>query len=307
MKILVTGGAGFIGSNIVDRYLALGHSVVVVDDLCNGCRDNVHPDARLIECSITSPTLRTIVAAERPDVINHHAAQIDVQTSMVDPIANAQVNIMGSLNLCEAARAARVKKIIFASSGGALYGEQEAFPATSTHPTNPQNPYGIGKLAVELYLHHYRWNCGIPSVIFRYANVYGPRQNAHGEGGVVAVFTDALLQGRTPIIHGDGTQTRDFVFVGDVVSCNVAALHSGVVGVQHVATGVETDLNTLTQLLVRLTGASAWPTHGPAKSGDQARSVLTPGALQCVVTSLAEGLSETVQWFTQQQQRPAKQ
>ncbi len=297
MKILVTGGAGFIGSHLVDGYRRQGHHVVVVDDLSAGRRENVPREVPFYQTSIEDPTLRGIIEKESPDVVNHHAAQIRVQTSIQDPVRDAEINILATLRLLETCRRASVKKIVFASSGGAIYGDQNYFPADEGHPEKPLNPYGIAKLTIEKYLRFYQGSWGIPFVALRYANVYGPRQDARGEGGVVAVFTERLLGGKPAVINGDGGQTRDYVYVEDVVQCNVAALNTEARGVFNVGTGVETDVLTIAQSLVRLTRSSSIPQHGPERMGDQRRSSVKPGALQTPPTPLALGLEKTVFWF----------
>lgn len=298
MKILVTGGAGFIASNIADAYLDLGHEVVILDDLSSGRRKNLPERAIFHEAGIQSLKIKQIFQEERPDILCHHAAQIDVRKSVADPVKDAHINILGSLNLFEATREIGVKKIIFASTGGAIYGDQESYPAAEAHPTNPLSPYGIAKLSIEKYLAFYQWTYGIPSVILRYANVYGPRQNAYGEAGVVAIFVEKLLKSETPTIYGDGKQTRDYVFVGDVVTCNVHALDPKVNGIFNVGTGIETDVNRLASKLVGLCGKKIEPNHGPAKMGEQLRSCIRPGALQTTKPlNLDEGLAKTVDWF----------
>lgn len=299
MKILVTGGAGFIASHVVDAYLKEGHQVVIVDNLSTGKKDHVPPQVSFYHLGIESPEILQILEREKPDVVNHHAAQIDVRKSVDDPCADALVNIVGSLNLFESARKSGVKKFIFASTGGAIYGEQDAFPADEAHRTDPMSPYGIAKLSVEKYLQFYFWTYEIPFVSLRYANIYGPRQNAHGEAGVVAIFTEKLLKGETPVINGDGTQTRDYVFVEDVVACNLEALKEGVKGIFNVGTGVETDVNTLAGYLLKLTGSNQVIPHAPPKPGEQKRSLIKPGALQQnSPVSLQSGLEKTVEWFS---------
>ena len=299
MKILITGAAGFIASHIADRYLALGHQVIIIDDLSTGSEKNRPAQTQFYRESILHPKMADIIRQEKPDIVNHHAAQIDVRKSVADPAADAAINILGTLKLLEVCREVGVKKVLFASSGGAIYGDQETYPADEKHRTEPQSPYGITKLTVEKYLQFYFWTYGMPFVALRYANVYGPRQNSHGEAGVVAIFTEKLLKGETPLINGDGTQTRDYVYVGDVVHCNAQALQSDVQGIFNVGTGVETDVNTLAGELIRLTGVS--PTvlqHGPEKAGEQKRSCLKPGVLQKKPpTPLSEGLKKTVEWF----------
>jgi UDP-glucose 4-epimerase len=213
MKVLVTGGAGFIGSHVVDAYLAAGHEVVVVDDLSTGHREHVDPRARFHRLDIQDPRTADLIRAERPDVLNHHAAQMDVRRSVADPLFDARVNVLGTLVLLEAARAAGVQRILFVSSGGAVYGEQEVFPAPETHPTNPMSPYGVSKRAGELYAAFYQAVHGMPFLALRYANVYGPRQDPHGEAGVVAIFTGRMLRGEPVTVNGDGGQTRDYVYV----------------------------------------------------------------------------------------------
>ncbi len=298
MKILVTGGAGFIASHVADAYLKEGHDVIVVDNLSTGKKDHVSHNVRFYHSSIESPEVFQILEKEKPDLVNHHAAQIDVRKSVENPCYDAGVNIVGSLNLFEAARKSGVKKFVFASTGGAIYGEQDAYPADESHRTDPQSPYGIAKLSVEKYLQFYFWTYGIPFVCLRYANVYGPRQNAHGEAGVVAIFTEKLLKGETPVIYGDGTQTRDYVFVEDVAACNLEALKEGVKGIFNVGTGIETDVNTLAGHLLQLTSSDIKIPHAPAKPGEQKRSVLKPGVLQKdSPLSLQAGLTKTVEWF----------
>lgn len=298
MKVLLTGGAGFIGSNIADAYLSAGHEVVIVDDLSTGKRENVPTAAKFIEASIGGPEIGDILAQEKPDLVNHQAAQIDVRKSVADPAADAEINIIGTLKLLEASRTQGVKKFVFASTGGAIYGEQDSFPAGESHRTDPVSPYGIAKLAVEKYLYFYQDTHKIPFVALRYANVYGPRQNHLGEAGVIAIFIDKLLRGEPPTIYGDGQQTRDFVFVGDVVACNLKALDEGIQGIFNVGTGIENDINTVAQELIKLTQADVSIHYGPARPGEQRRSCIKPGALQTSPPMpLSEGLSKTVDWF----------
>jgi UDP-glucose 4-epimerase len=216
MKIVVTGGAGFIGSHVVELYVSRGHEVLIVDSLVTGKRENLHPKARFFELDIRDAKLADLIRSEKPDVINHHAAQMDVRKSVTDPIFDAQVNILGTIELLKAARDAEVKKVLFVSSGGAVYGEQETFPAPEAHPTWPVSPYGISKRSGELYAHFFQTEYGLKFVAFRYANVYGPRQDPHGEAGVVAIFSGRMLRGEPVTVNGDGKQTRDYVYVGDV-------------------------------------------------------------------------------------------
>lgn len=302
MKVLVTGGAGFIGSHLVDAFLADGHEVVVVDDLSSGKRENVDRRAKLVEIDIRSPEVEEVVKRERPDVIDHHAAQMDVRRSVASPVFDAEVNLIGTLRLLEAGREVGVKKVLFASSGGVVYGDLEDLPAGETAPTVPVSPYGVTKRAGEHYLEYYRIVHGIPYVALRYANVYGPRQNPHGEAGVVAIFCDRILRGEAPRIHGDGLQTRDYVFVADVVEANRRALASAYVGPMNVGTGIETDVVRLTEGLLRAAGSSLRPEHGPAKIGEQRRSVLDCSLARREVgwtpaVPFAEGLDRTFAWF----------
>lgn len=302
MKILVTGGAGFIGSHVADAYVAAGHSVVVVDNLISGFEKNINPKARFVRLDVRDAALRELFAAERFDVLNHHAAQMDVRKSVEDPSFDASVNILGTLNLLECAKASGVRKVIFASTGGAIYGEQDYFPADEEHPVRPLSPYGISKLAVEKYLFYYQQIHGLPHGILRYANVYGPRQNPHGEAGVVAIFTTRLLANRQPFINGDGKQTRDYVYVGDVVRANLAALDLSSSDTLNIGTGIETDVNALYALLREATGSALPEQHSEAKKGEQKRSVLSSMKASRVLgweprTALRDGLIETVRFF----------
>jgi UDP-glucose 4-epimerase len=302
MKILVTGGAGFIGSNVVDAYVAAGHEVVVLDDLSTGHRENLNPNARFHEVDVRTPDAARIVVAESPDVISHHAAQMDVRRSVADPIFDAEVNIMGLLRLLEAARQAGVKKLVFASSGGACYGEQVRFPAREEDPTDPVSPYGVSKRSGELYLFFYWTEYKLPYLALRYGNVYGPRQDPHGEAGVVAIFSQKILRGEAPTINGDGKQTRDYVFVGDVVDANVKALDSKFVGPVNIGTGRECDVNHLANELILASGKGLEARHGPAKPGEQRRSVIDPRRAREVLgweptVRFEDGLRRTFEWF----------
>jgi len=302
MKILITGGAGFIGSSIADAYLAAGHDVVIVDNLYSGKRENIPAKARFHEIDIVSPKIAEVLEAERPEVISHHAAQMDVRLSVASPTFDAEVNIVGTIRLLEAAVKSGVKRVIFASSGGAAYGEQENFPACEADRTNPVSPYGVSKRAGEHYLFYYHAVHGLPYLAFRYANVYGPRQDPHGEAGVVAIFCEKLLRGEAPRINGDGRQTRDYVFIEDLVRANVAALSSSYVGPMNIGTGVETDVVALAEKLVAHSGTKLAPTNGPAKMGEQRRSVVDPGLARRELgweprVLPDEGLAHTYDWF----------
>src|SRR5262245_47618995 len=302
MRILVTGGAGLFGSHVVDEYLQAGHEVLVVDNLSTGKRENLPAQARLVEADIQDSVVRHLMVQEKIEVVSHHAAQMDVRRSVADPLYDARVNILGMLNVLEGARAARVKKFIFASSGGAIYGEQEAFPAAEEHPTAPISPYGVSKRAGEHYLYFYRVEYGLSSIALRYANIYGPRQDPHGEAGVVAIFTQRLLAGEQPVINGDGEQTRDYVFVGDVAQANLAALHVDYDGPLNIGTGSETTVKQLFTMLRDLSGSAAQEVHGPAKPGEQRRSVLAWNRAARVLSwrpavELQNGLRQTVAYF----------
>ena len=304
MKIVVTGGAGFIGSNVADAYVERGHEVFILDDFSTGRAENVGSGVTVHRVDIGDTGAAGLIDKIKPDVVSHHAAQMDVRRSVADPQFDAKVNILGFVNLLEACRNAGVKKVIFASSGGAVYGEQEVFPAAEEHPTRPASPYGVSKRAGELYLSYYQQAYGLPYVALRYANVYGPRQSTMGEAGVVAIFISQLLAGRTPVINGDGRQTRDYVFVGDVVAANAAALESDFVGAVNIGTGRETDVVTLYGLLRDGVGRGLEAQHGPAKPGEQRRSCLDTALAAKVLnwrpaTELKNGLEQTIAFYRQ--------
>jgi UDP-glucose 4-epimerase len=303
VKILVTGGAGFIGSHIVDGFCSAGHRVVVVDDLSTGKRSNLHPDAELVVEDIRNgPAIHRLLAEGGFDLLCHQAAQMDVRKSVADPAEDASVNIMGLLRLMEGARAGGVRRILFASSGGAIYGEQDVFPADESHATRPISPYGVAKLASERYLFYYHAVYGMDVTCLRYANVYGPRQNPEGEAGVVAVFTTRMLANGTAVINGDGLQTRDYTYVGDVARANILAAACTGFRMYNVGTGVETDVVTLFRHIHRFTGSTIPERHGEAKLGEQRRSVLDAGLIGRELgwtpsVGLEEGLQRTVEFF----------
>jgi len=302
MKIVVTGGAGFIGSHVVELYVSRGHEVLIVDSLVTGKRENLHPKARFFELDIRDAKVADLIRSEKPDVINHHAAQMDVRKSVADPIFDAQVNILGTIELLKAARDAEVKKVLFVSSGGAVYGEQETFPAPEAHPTWPVSPYGISKRSGELYAHFFQTEYGLKFVAFRYANVYGPRQDPHGEAGVVAIFSGRMLRGEPVTVNGDGKQTRDYVYVGDVARMSALALETDATGPVNVGTSIETDVNVLAAMIRDAAGSKSEITHGPAKGGEQRRSVVDVTRAAQVFgwrpeVSLREGLGRTVEFF----------
>jgi UDP-glucose 4-epimerase len=305
MKIAITGGAGFIASHIVDAYVTSGHEVHIIDDFSTGQRINLNSSAQVHELDVGDPKAAALIADIRPDVLNHHAAQMDVRRSVADPAFDAQVNIIGFVNLLEACKAAGVKKVIFSSSGGAIYGDRDPIPANEEHPTLPLSPYGISKLSGEFYLAYYHLAFGLPYVALRYANVYGPRQSSQGEAGVVAIFISQLLAGKSPVINGDGKQTRDYVFVGDVVRANIAALDADYIGPVNIGTGMETDVVTICRMLRQGLGSKLEPIHGPAKLGEQRRSCLENTLAAKVLgwrpeVALQAGLDKTIAYYCRQ-------
>jgi UDP-glucose 4-epimerase len=301
-RLLVTGGAGFIGSQVADAFLAAGFQVAVVDNLSTGRRENVPAAALFLPLDIKSRETYDFICRWQPHIVVHHAAQMSVRISVGDPMLDAQENILGSLNLFEAAARVKVEKIIFASTGGAMYGDQAPIPAREQDRERPECPYGIAKLAVEHYLHFYQREHGIIPIRLRYANVYGPRQNGLGEAGVVAIFIEKFLAGEQPVINGDGRQTRDFIFVGDVVAANLRALQYPQAGTFNIGTGQETDILTMYLTLQEILGSSQGPVHGPEKPGEQRRSALDSAAARQYLNwqpqvSLGEGLARTVAAF----------
>ena len=305
-RILVTGGAGFIGSHLADAFVKHGHEVTVVDNLSSGRREQVPAAAQFFPYDIKSPETFELICRWQPQVLVHHAAQMSVRISVDDPVMDAQENILGSLNLFQAAARAQTEKIIFASTGGAMYGDQAPVPAREEDRPQPECPYGIAKLAVEHYLHFYQREHGIIPVRLRYANVYGPRQNGLGEAGVVAIFIEKFLAGEQPVINGDGLQTRDFTYVGDIVAANLRALDYPREGIFNIGTGRETDILTVYLELQEILGSSHGPVHGPAKPGEQRRSALDSTRARELLgwkpgVSLSEGLARTAAAFREQQ------
>jgi len=312
MRILITGGAGFIGSHVVDAYLAAGHEVGVVDDLSTGTRENLDPRASFWQVDIRSADLEAVLADLRPDVINHHAAQMSVSASARDPRRDADINILGTLNLLEAAVRHGVRRVIFASTGGAIYGDQDSVPTAETIFPKPVSPYGVAKLAVEQYLHAFQAMHGLRAIALRYSNVYGPRQNPHGEAGVVAIFSRGILEGRELTVNGDGAQTRDYVSVEDVVRANMLATKAPLdqgVPILNIGTGTETSVNDLVRLSREIAGKDVPWRHGPPRLGEQRRS-----SLECslakrflgweATTDLRRGLAQTFQWFRSRYRGP---
>lgn len=303
MRILVTGGAGFIGSHVVDAYLRLGHAVSIIDNLSTGKRANLNPHATFHEVDIRDETaVASVFHGQSFDIVNHHAAQMDVRRSVEDPAFDASVNVVGVLNVLECCVKTGVSRFIFASSGGAIYGEQDYFPADEKHPTRPISPYGVAKLTTENYLYYYKAVYNLNYVSLRYANVYGPRQNPEGEAGVVAIFASKMLNGGQPIVNGDGRQTRDYAYVGDVVDANVLALNFKGNNVFNIGTGKETDVIELFDRIRTATGSACERRHGPAKKGEQLRSVLGYGKIAGELgwrpaVELEDGLKRTVEYF----------
>jgi UDP-glucose 4-epimerase len=302
MKILVTGAAGFIGSHVAAGYLSAGHEVIVVDDLSTGFRHNLPAGVRFYEMDIREPELDGIFATERPDVVNHQAARANVRESFEKPLLYADVNVIGSLNVLECCRRHAVRKIIYASTGGAVYGEPCWLPVTEDHPVKPLDPYGASKHHVEHYLHLYGLQYGLSYVALRYPNVYGPRQDPSGEAGVVAIFAGLMLGGGRPRINGSGEQQRDFVHVSDVARASVLALECAANGILNIGSGAPTDVNTIFAIMAELTGFRGEAIYGPAKRGEVQRIFLDAARAREAMgwepaLSLSEGLKSTVEYF----------
>ena len=304
MKALVTGGAGFIGSHIVDALLAAGHDVAVVDDLSRGRREQVPADVPLHVVDVRSPELQKVMLAVRPEVVFHQAAQIDVRRSISEPLLDTEINVVGMVNLLQACVDAGTRRVVFASSGGAIYGDTEQIPTPEENAALPASLYGAAKQCGEVYGGVFAGLYGLEFMSLRYANVYGPRQDPHGEAGVVAIFVRKLLDGQAATINGDGRQTRDYVYVGDVVAANVAAAaaEASALGAYNVGTGRETDVNELFSMLCAAVGAETEAAHGPAKPGEQQRSCLDASRAERLLgwqpsVSLEEGLGRTVAYF----------
>jgi UDP-glucose 4-epimerase len=311
MRILVTGGAGFIGSHTVDALVASGvGEVSVLDDLSTGKRHQVNAKASLYQTDLRdAAAVASIVEKVRPELIFHLAAQMDVRRSVADPPFDAQVNLVGFLNLIESARKQGLKRVVFSSTGGAIYGEQDQFPCDEDHPTRPVSPYGVAKLATEAYLFFYKVEYGIDYLALRFGNVYGPRQDPHGEAGVIAIFCGRMLDGKPVTIYGDGTQTRDYVYVGDVVRAVVAAGNSRASGIAlNIGTGIETNVNDLYSTLASIADFPTKAEHAAARPGEQKRSVISPARAGRELDwrpekKLADGLEETYKFFKSQRDR----
>jgi len=302
MRILVTGGAGFIGSHVADRFLALGHEVAVLDDLSTGFREFVPRAARFVEADITDgDAVERCVAEWRPEVVSHHAAQIDVRKSVEDPVRDARTNLLGGLELLRACTRHRVRKVLYASTGGALYGEGRQLPATEDHPVNPESPYGASKHALEHYLYLWKLLHGLDYTVLRYPNVYGPRQNPHGEAGVNAIFIGLMLEGKAPRIFGSGEQLRDYVYVADIVEANVLALDRGSGETVNIGSGVGVSVNRIFAELKSILGFEGEPIHDAPRPGEVQRIYLDAARARKVLgweprTGFREGLEKTVAW-----------
>ena len=299
----MTGGAGFIGSHVVDRCIEAGHEVAVVDDLSTGRQEHVQPAGRLHIADIRSPALADVFRTEAPEAVIHLAAQAAVSRSVADPHLDADINVLGSINLLECSRRGAVRRVVYVSTGGAAYGDTEVIPTPEDHPTRPVSPYGVSKVAAEHYLACWGALYGLRGIVLRLANIYGPRQSPHGEAGVVAIFTDRLLRGEPCVINGDGLQTRDYVYVGDVAEAALLALEQpGATGPVNVGTGVETSVVTLFERLRAAAGGHGDARHGPARPGEQRRSVLDGSRARRLLgwaprVTLDEGLRRTVASF----------
>ena len=304
MKVLVTGGAGFIGSHIVDALIERGDEVVVVDNLSTGSTENVNPKARFYNLSITDPALAEVFAAETPDMVSHHAAQVNLRRSVDDPRFDAEVNILGSLNVITSAVRYGVKKLIYASSGGAVYGEPQYLPVDENHPVNPVSQYGVSKHAVEHYLYCYA-QYGLNYAALRYSNVYGPRQNPAGEAGVIAIFSQQMLRGERPTIFGPGNKTRDYTHVSDVVRANLMAMERGHNTMYNIGTGLETSDQDIFDAVAQALGYDGKALHVPVRPGEIQRISLDYTRARREIgwrptVSLREGIQKTVPFYRAQ-------
>jgi len=305
MKILVTGGAGFIGSNVVDAYIEKGYDVVVVDDLSSGKKENLDKKAKFYKLDICDGALDGVFREEGIDIVNHHAAQVDVRKSIADPAFDARINIEGSLNILENCRKYKIQKIIFVSSGGVIYGECGSLPPNEESPVSPLSPYGVSKYAVECYLFTYAKIYGLKYTTLRYGNVYGPRQDPYGEAGVVAIFSGKMLNNEETNIFGDGEQLRDYVYVGDVVKANILCLESGDNEIFNIGTGTSTSVNRLFSEMKELTHYSKEAMYKPPRAGELIRSSLDVGKVEQKLgwkaeASLKQGLKKTIDFFRKQ-------
>lgn len=302
MRALVTGGAGFIGSNLASALLKADNDVDIIDNLYTGKLENLPPGAEFHELDIASPVVDKILERGGYDVVFHLAAQMDVRKSVADPRFDAETNILGAINLLQSAVRHKVGKFIFASTGGAIYGDQDYFPADEKHPLNPVSPYGISKLALEKYLYFYNLEHGIQYISLRYANVYGPRQNSEGEAGVVAIFCERMLRGQKAVVYGDGLQTRDFVYVDDVVRANLLAAKHDKSDIFNVGTGLETDINSIFDMIKSATGSTQERINEEAKPGEQRRSCIDHAKISDHLgwkpeVDLKSGIQKTAEYF----------
>jgi len=301
-KVLVTGGAGFIGSHITDKLIEKGHQVVVIDNLSTGKKENLNNKAKFYEADICNSEISQILRKEKPEIVFHFAAQIDVRKSVKDPIQDAKTNILGSLNLLQNCKEIKVKSFTFASSGGAIYGNTDVIPTPETHPENPESPYGICKLIIEKYLHFYKETFGLNYTALRLANIYGPRQDSKGEAGVIAIFCDKMLKNEKVVINGDGEQTRDFVYVDDVVNVALLSMEQKKSDIYNIGTGKETNINEIFRKIKKLTGSNCEEVYAMGKSSEQKRSCLDYSKAKQELGwqpeyDLERGLQETINWF----------
>jgi UDP-glucose 4-epimerase len=304
MRAVVTGGAGFIGSNVTDALVERGDDVTVIDDISTGRRENLEQalanGARLVEADIRdAAAMRQVVADARPDAIFHLAAQIDVRKSVADPAHDARINVEGTINMLDAAQAAGVKRFVNTSSGGAIYGEAQTIPAPESHPVAPEAPYGLSKFCAEHYCEIFRRMHGTSTVSLRYGNVYGPRQDPLGEAGVIAIFCGKLVDGEQPVIFGDGLQTRDYVYIADVVAANLAAADSDAAGAFNIGTGVESSVVDIVDALAPLAGGEFAPRHEPERPGEVRHIALDTSRARAELgweakVGLADGLRTTL-------------
>lgn len=304
MKVLVTGGAGFIGSHVVDGLIDAGHEVVVVDNLATGRKSNLNPKAKFYEVDIRSPELEQVFEAERPEVVDHHAAQMDVRRSVADPIYDADINVLGGIKILNAAVKYGVRKVIHISSGGAVYGEPVYLPCDEKHPVQPLCPYGATKYMLELYLYMYKQTYGLDYSVIRYPNVYGPRQDPAGEAGVVAIFTGQMLKNKPVTIYGSGEQVRDYVFVKDCARANLMLLENGSGNVYNLGFGIGTSVNQIFEGLKEATGYPMEANYAPARAGETFRIYLDASKAKQDLgwepsVPLQEGLQKTVEYFQQ--------
>jgi len=302
MKCLITGGAGFIGSNLVDRLIKDRHKITIIDNLSTGKKENLNKEANFYKIDICDSKISQIFKEEKPEIVFHLAAQIDVRKSVENPVEDSKINILGSLNILENCQKFGVKKVIFASSGGALYGEAKIIPTSESYPANPLSPYGVAKFSIEKYLNYYYAVFGLPFISLRLANVYGPRQNSKGEAGVIAIFCDKIFSKNKLVINGTGKQTRDFVFVGDVIEANILAMQSKKIGIFNIGTAKETDINSIFKQLKIITGSKCKEIHGPKQLGEQQRSCIDSKKAKKMLNwqpkvSFIQGLKKTIQWY----------